>query len=70
MNEKKATDVTATAIEQIKHNNFVEQEHACPLCNSELDVKVKDYLGNYQIAEEAKCSTCDLVIRNKNHYFH
>ena len=55
---------------EVKRQAFMEQEHVCPLCSDTLEVKVKDYLGNYQIAEEASCSSCDLVIRNKNHRFH
>lgn len=70
MNDKKELVSLEEQSQQLKHSHFVEQEHACPLCNSELQVKVKDYLGNYQIAEEASCATCDLVIRKKNHHFH
>ena len=57
-------------LNEYQRKAFMEQEHVCPLCNDVLEVKVKDYLGNYQIAEQASCTSCDLVIRTKNHHFH
>ncbi len=49
---------------------FIEREHVCPLCNSELKIKVKTYLENFTIAEEAYCQGCDVITRTKDHKMH
>ena len=49
------------------HKLFIERENHCPLCNNQLKIKVKTYLENFNVAEEAYCHQCDLVTRTKNH---
>ncbi|MCB9024907.1 MAG: hypothetical protein H6625_01195 [Bdellovibrionaceae bacterium] len=46
---------------------FVERENLCPLCNHQLAIRVKAYLENFTIAEEAYCENCELVTRTKDH---
>ena len=48
---------------------FIERENLCPLCGNQLDIRIKDYLGDYTIAEEAYCGHCELVTRSKDHKF-
>lgn len=49
---------------------FIERETICPLCSGKLAIKVKSYLGNFAIAEEAYCASCDVVTRTKDHKIH
>lgn len=53
-----------------KHQSFIEKEQICPLCKSQLDIRVKTYLENFTIAEEAFCPECGVVTRNKDHKMH
>ncbi len=46
---------------------FVERESICPLCGNELNIRIKNYLGNFTIAEEAFCDHCEMVTRSKDH---
>ena len=46
---------------------FVERENLCPLCGHQLVIRIKNYLENFTIAEEAFCDHCELVTRTKDH---
>lgn len=49
---------------------FVEVQNTCPLCNSQLTIKVESYLENYTLREEATCPTCQILARVKDHKMH
>ena len=51
----------------INQKLFVERENHCPLCGNQLNIRIKNYLGNFTIAEEAYCDHCELVTRSKDH---
>ena len=46
---------------------FFERENHCPLCNSQLNIRIRSYLENFTVAEEAACAHCELVVRTKDH---
>lgn len=46
---------------------FIEHENHCPLCGETLKISVKTYLENYTLHEEARCVTCDVKVRAKDH---
>jgi len=56
--------------EHRRHQAFVQIQNTCPLCNSQLTIRVETYLENYTLREEASCSTCRLVARVKDHKMH
>ena len=65
--------VNKNKLDQTKENTtltqrlFVERENLCPLCSHQLSIRVKNYLENFTIAEEAFCEHCELVTRTKDH---
>ena len=52
------------------HQSFVEVQNTCPLCNSQLTIKVESYLENYTLREEATCPKCQVLARVKDHKMH
>jgi hypothetical protein len=56
--------------EDSRHENFKESQNHCPLCNSQLTIKVETYLENYTLKEEASCPKCQLLARVKDHKMH
>ncbi len=56
-------------LENLSHAQrcFVESENICPLCNNQVKIKVRSYLENFNIAEEAHCEACQMTVRTKNH---
>ncbi|MAE75127.1 MAG: hypothetical protein CL675_13625 [Bdellovibrionaceae bacterium] len=54
----------------LDHIVFVEKQHHCALCGSELKIHVKSYLENYTVQEEAECEKCQLKTRVKDHRMH
>lgn len=46
---------------------FLEQENYCVLCQSKLRIWITEYLANYMVIEEAKCDTCQIIIRTLKH---
>ena len=48
----------------------MEHQNQCPLCGSELEIKVESYLEDFQLREEAHCTNCDLLARIKDHKMH
>lgn len=53
-----------------RHQSFVEVQNTCPLCNSQLTIKVETYLENYTLREEASCPKCQVLARVKDHKMH
>lgn len=49
------------------HWAFVERQNQCPLCGSQLEIRVESYLEEYTLREEAHCATCDVLARVKDH---
>ena len=56
--------------ENVRHETFKESQNHCPLCNSQLTIKVDSYLENYTLREEASCPKCQLLARVKDHKMH
>ena len=53
-----------------RHQSFVELQNTCPLCNSQLTIRVESYLEDYTLREEASCSKCQVLARVKDHKMH
>jgi len=53
-----------------KYDHYIEMQNHCPLCNSELNIKVTSYLENNTIKEEAYCESCNIKTRSKDHKYH
>jgi len=49
---------------------FIERQNHCPLCGSQLEIRVESYLEEYTLREEAHCATCDVLARVKDHKMH
>lgn len=52
------------------HQAFIERQNQCPLCGSQLDIKVESYLENFTLREEAHCPDCAVLARVKDHKMH
>jgi hypothetical protein len=46
---------------------FIERQNHCPLCGSQLDIRVESYLENHLLREEAHCPSCEVMARVKDH---
>jgi len=66
----KRTKVEPEEIQKKRHQSFVEVQNTCPLCNSQLTIKVESYLENYTLREEASCPKCQVLARVKDHKMH
>ncbi len=55
---------------QRRHRSFVEMQNTCPLCNSQLTIKVESYLEDFTLREEASCPKCQVLARVKDHKMH
>jgi len=55
---------------QDRHQAFVQIQNTCPLCNSQLTIRVESYLENFTLREEASCPTCRVLARVKDHKMH
>ncbi len=64
--EKNETD----SISNSRHQTFVEMQNTCPLCNSQLTIRVESYLEEYTLREEATCPKCQVLARVKDHKMH
>jgi hypothetical protein len=53
-----------------RHQAFVQVQNTCPLCNSQLTIRVETYLENYTLREEASCPKCRVLARVKDHKMH
>ena len=53
-----------------RHQSFVELQNTCPLCNSQLTIRVESYLEGYNLREEATCPKCQVLARVKDHKMH
>ena len=67
MNKEKSLPIESEEILSQAQQMFYERENQCPLCCEELLIRVRSYLENFTIAEEALCPKCDLVVRTKDH---
>lgn len=56
--------------DNVRHETFKESQNHCPLCNSQLTIKVETYLENFTLKEEASCPKCQLLARVKDHKMH
>jgi hypothetical protein len=56
--------------EHHRHQAFVQIQNTCPLCNSQLTIRVETYLENYTLREEATCPQCRILARVKDHKMH
>ena len=65
MNKRLKTE-EETATER-RHQSFVEMQNTCPLCNSQLTIRVESYLEDYTLREEASCGKCQVLARVKDH---
>jgi transcription elongation factor Elf1 len=50
-----------------RHRTFVETQNTCPLCNSQLTIRVESYLEGFNLREEASCPKCQVLARVKDH---
>jgi len=57
-------------VTQRRHQSFVEMQNTCPLCNSQLTIRVETYLEDYTLREEASCGKCQVLARVKDHKMH
>jgi len=53
-----------------KYENFIENQNKCPLCSSDLVIEVQKSEFNDSLKEEARCPSCDLLARIKDHNMH
>lgn len=53
-----------------RHQSFVEMQNTCPLCNSQLTIRVESYLEDFTLREEATCPKCQVLARVKDHKMH
>lgn len=53
-----------------RHHDFVQVQNTCPLCNSQLTIRVESYLEGYTLREEATCPKCQILARVKDHKMH
>jgi hypothetical protein len=53
-----------------RYEAFVDHQNHCPLCGTQLTIKVETYADDFQLREEAHCSSCDLLARIKDHNLH
>ena len=53
-----------------RHQTFVQLQNSCPLCQSQLTIRVESYLENFTLREEASCPKCQLPARVKDHKMH
>ncbi len=53
-----------------RHQAFVQLQNTCPLCNSQLTIKVESYLENFTLREEATCPKCQVLARVRDHKMH
>ncbi|MGE4132712.1 MAG: hypothetical protein AB7F86_13800 [Bdellovibrionales bacterium] len=55
---------------EARRQNFIEIQNTCPLCNSDLMIRVESYLEDYMLREEASCPNCQVLARVKDHKMH
>lgn len=56
--------------QDLRHQAFVQLQNTCPLCNSQLTIRVESYLENHTLREEASCPQCRILARVKDHKMH
>ena len=56
------------SIENVDHLNFMETQHVCALCGSEVHIQVLE-LDNetLSLTEQATCEKCNIRTRIKTH---
>jgi hypothetical protein len=53
-----------------RYRAFVQLQNTCPLCNSQLTIRVETYLEDFTLREEATCPECQILARVKDHKMH
>lgn len=53
-----------------KHAAFIQSQNICPLCSTQLEIRVMSYLEDCMIREEAHCPECEVLARVKDHRMH
>ncbi|HMN68739.1 MAG TPA: hypothetical protein PKC28_09410 [Bdellovibrionales bacterium] len=66
----KSTKLEEDDTQSARHQSFVRVQNTCPLCNSQLTIKVESYLENFTLREEATCPQCQVLARVKDHKMH
>lgn len=51
----------------VQQNAFIERQNCCPLCGTQLEIRVESYLEEFTLREEAHCPECDVLARVKDH---
>lgn len=64
---KRESTKTQVRPQNARHQAFVEVQNTCPLCNSQLTIRVETYLEDYTLREEATCPKCQVLARVKDH---
>ncbi len=57
-------------IHEDRYDNFIELQNHCPLCSSELNIKITSKTGDNIVKEEAYCNSCNIKTRSKDHKYH
>lgn len=65
-NPKSELEITVPA----RYRDFMHSQNTCPLCNSQLTIRVESCLNNYNLREEASCPKCQILARVKDHNMH
>ncbi len=52
---------------ETRRQTFIEIQNTCPLCGSELCIRVETYIEDYSLREEASCPNCQVLARVKDH---
>ena len=56
------------SIENLKHLNFMETQHVCALCGSDVHIQVLELdPETLSITEQASCESCNIRTRVKTH---
>jgi C4-type Zn-finger protein len=57
--------VTAYESQEKTHQWFIEEEHACPLCGTTLDLHHEIDPMDLKISEQARCPSCKITTKTK-----
>lgn len=56
------------SIENLEHLNFMETQHICALCGSEVHIQVLELDSEtLSLTEQASCNHCNIRTRLKTH---
>ena len=63
----KRTKIESEDARTRRYQTFVEMQNTCPLCNSQLTIRIESYLEGFTLREEASCPKCQVLARVKDH---